>query len=168
MNKTPHEGPELPGDAVKRTDYDGKEQKNARTMSDAECRKMATDKADVLLDFVHGVFRINRPGRKPLRYKGRLPSLGPRRGLPVLLTVMGQPGWYWTPYEIGKHNGDKDNLYIKDNIIPAVAATRRVLGESAEDPHYILTGRSPYSVAWNPEASYCIIERANGDQEEEV
>jgi len=135
-----------------------KKKYNVKTTTGARFRELDLSKYDAVVDLVHCEFRFRTKTGKVIPYKGKIPGLGPRRGLAVLLALLRRPGRFFTPYEL-RCESKIYRLQFPANVIAAVAKIRTALEESGAAQWFILT-TSPLAVAWNADRSFLLVERA--------
>ena len=120
-------------------------------------------------DEICGRITIKTGNGACLEYFGEIPGGGEVTGA-FLEELMWQPGRLLGRFKLKKHK--KLKSFGSANAMAArLAALRRAFGETARHPWYFLTRRKGYTVAWNAERSWRLIEPlavGDGHDEEEI
>lgn len=135
-------------------------------LSEEQASELATSGFDLVVDRPHMQAVVRRNNGEILRHEGPLKGLG-TNAWAFLLKLLRFPGRYLRPNEVGKLPPEIIAHYIKDNGIAYVARLRKHLfREEGRVAHFLLT-TTPFAVAFNRVASYCLIERPETDVEDE-
>lgn len=137
-------------------------------MSLQEVKKLDPHSVDFHWNSAWGEFHIRKKNGEALEYQGSMPSIGEELSR-MLLDLIWRPGEYRSARSFFPDS--KLRWTRLNKLLTARAARfRRAFGESFKESWFILSRRSPFEIAWNPDRSWRFIERVaqpNHQQEEE-
>ena len=132
-----------------------------------ELQKLLSNKYDLVWNELYAEFRITNQDGEIIEHCGSIKKIGITR-LMFLKVLLENPAMFLNHFQIGKFSeryldsDDKrtrwaiNSLYVKQSIITSVHLLKSELFRYFSD-YFIMTCRSPYSVAFNKDRSFLWI-----------
>ncbi|MFC1604023.1 hypothetical protein ACFL5F_03255 [Planctomycetota bacterium] len=132
-------------------------------ISEEKTGEINSDGFDLFIDRVHKRIIVRLANGKSCKFIGPIKKIE-GRPLGLLMKLLKRPGKFMTPYEIGYIGDYIESYFINDNIQQYVRKLRKYLfkKKKACKPRFIRTNHQPYSIAFNGDLSFCLIEQ-DGD-----
>ena len=151
---------------VKVTTYRNGE-KRIILMPESEAMALESKGFGLFLSTVHVLAIVRNPaGKVVAKHDKQIRGIGPHT-LAVLLKLMSVPGRYLQPYELGRMEPEIESHHVGDCVIAHVARLRKHLfRETARNARFLLT-TSPFAVVFSRYISFCLVERADKNTEDD-
>jgi hypothetical protein len=129
-------------------------------ISEEKTGEINPDGFDLFIDRDHMRTIVRLANGKSCKFIGPIEKIE-GRPFGLLMKLLKRPGKFMTPYEIGYIGDYIESYFVKDNIQQYVRKLRKYLFKDKKGckPRFILTDCQPYSIAFNGDLSFCLIEQ---------